>query len=37
MPLKPAILEWGTGVDVHGQNYTEADCGIIAELLESAQ
>ncbi len=24
MPLKPAILEWGTGVDVHGQNYTEA-------------
>ena len=24
MPLKPAILELGTGVDVHGQNYTEA-------------
>jgi uncharacterized protein (TIGR02058 family) len=24
MPLKPAILEWGTGVDVHGKNYTEA-------------
>lgn len=24
MSLKPAILEWGTGVDVHGQNYTEA-------------
>ena len=23
MPLKPAILELGTGVDVHGQNYTE--------------
>ena len=24
MPLKPAILELGTGVDMHGENYTEA-------------
>ncbi|MDP6452151.1 MAG: Lin0512 family protein [SAR202 cluster bacterium] len=24
MPLKSAILEWGTGVDVHGKNYTLA-------------
>ena len=24
MPLQPAILEMGTGIDLHGQNYTEA-------------
>lgn len=24
MPLQPAILEIGTGIDLHGQNYTEA-------------
>lgn len=24
MPLTPAILELGTGIDLHGQNYTEA-------------
>lgn len=24
MALQPAILEMGTGIDVHGQNYTEA-------------
>jgi uncharacterized protein (TIGR02058 family) len=24
MPLVPTILELGTGVDLHGQNYTEA-------------
>jgi uncharacterized protein (TIGR02058 family) len=24
MPLTPTILELGTGVDLHGQNYTEA-------------
>ncbi len=24
MPLTPAILEMGMGIDLHGQNYTEA-------------
>ncbi len=24
MALEPAILEIGTGIDLHGQNYTEA-------------
>lgn len=24
MPLTPAILEMGTGIDLHGRNYTEA-------------
>ena len=24
MPLTPAILELGTGIDLHGHNYTEA-------------
>lgn len=24
MPLKPAVLEMGMGIDLHGQDYTEA-------------